>query len=1201
LQIEHRLQRFYPNGVPIPSDGNCYEKDQRVASIPAPAVQPLGFAVAIVPNPVQTHLPLMFDRQIDAIQTAAQDTGFTYDGSWFPWYHSDKAYNTLSDTEEAAQRESQLQDQPGIMVFRRGINGEDFGDPYSNGLVIFIVAEQPTGGISDQQFSHAIQWITALRSRTASDPLRVIGPTFSGTLSSLYRELTGINAFAQFPGGIRIFSGTTNADANVKWFQWNLGQHDPRTNLQDDQKLFQFRTFFESDSLMVDRFLCYMQHEGYDLNHFAILSEDETAFGKAATPAPGPKENTNEREQFPRCRDHKGKQEGMPVYLYYPRDIASLRSAYEEQSIFSAGKSSAPATSLKSDLSEPASSEHDTVRTYAGQLTPQAQEARLFGIANVLDSKHIEFVIVRSSNTLDQLFLSEFLRRSYPSGRVVLDGSDLMFRRGMQGASLRGVMLLTPYPLLSWTHDALPTIEGGPSPSQRVFDQDSQEGMYIAARELLKETKGAVPSVSISDYAPPALGTDSYRAEISRRPPTWVTVVGHRQFWPLAVLNEMSQVSKCKSNVFSLWRGSGDCYYGPVTSTTLLQAEPVEPVPLRRSALPGDMWAVVVSSIVLAFWHYYCCSHGSLFRPPRLLAYFAPVPWLQQTALIFIGSLLIGYLGVSLWFVVLLAFQSLGPFASLGLMFALVLILALPFAGCVRSYLLPVISGETDKGRKSLLDRIRVWRLSLAIAWVPVLGILAAGRYIYLTVHLHIANRFPAYWRSVYLRSGVSPLLPQVLLILGLYTWFWFNLHGLALFGDDRPVLPRVDDLPQYEAPANKHEAALAQYTQVIKVFRIFSWEGSGKNIEANGLPLGTRYLKLLLVTVPVSLIALWLVLGEPALRTLGDKRFGAVIYATIAFCVGIILADTLQLMNTWSELRRLLLFLDRLRLRRTLATLRGLYGGSVWKLSGNVLEERYRLISRQFECMRNLRTTLEGWNVTSPDDAQHRQLVLDQLRLCDEDGRDFVTWYVNLLDDQYTGADKEHNVETIATFQKMLAATAGCVMKLIIMPAWQSESQSLIRATGAKEEAENFEKLVAELPPHVNAAEEFFLLPYMGFIRNILGRVRTIGLSIVTMFVAVTLSVSSYPFDPLPVIGAVFLVLFAAVGAVMVITYAEMMKDATLSRMASTNPGELGLSFWLKMAGLGAGPLFALLTTLFPSMTDFVVSFLQPGAQAIK
>ena len=467
--------------------------------------------------------------------------------------------------------------------------------------------------------------------------------------------------------------------------------------------------------------------------------------------------------------------------------------------------------------------------------------------------------------------------------------------------------------------------------------------------------------------------------------------------------------------------------------------------------------------------------------------------------------------------------------------------------------------------------------------------------------YLHLANRFPAYWRSVYLRSGVSPLLPQVLVILGLYAWFWFNLHGLALFGDDRPVLPRVDDLPQYETAANKHEEAHAEHTQVVKVFRIFSQEGAGQNIEANGLPLGKRYVKSLAVTVPFSLLALGMAMGEPSLRTLGDRRFGVMIFGFVGLCIGLILADTFQLMNTWSELRRLLVFLDRLRLRRTLANLRGLYGGSVWKLSGNVLEERYHLISRQFESLRNLRTALDGWIVTSPDDAQRKRLVTDQLTQCDEKGRAFVTWYVNLLDDQYTGPDKESNVEAIATFQKMLAATAGCVMKLIIMPAWQSESQSLIRATGAKEEAAAFEKLVADLPPHLSAAEEFFLLPYMGFVRNILGRVRTLGLAVVTLFIAVTLCVSSYPFDPLPVIGTVFLVLFALVGVVMIVTYAEMMRDTTLSRIASTNPGELGWSFWVKMIGLGAGPLLALLTTLFPSMTDFIVSFLQPGAQAIK
>jgi hypothetical protein len=84
---------------------------------------------------------------------------------------------------------------------------------------------------------------------------------------------------------------------------------------------------------------------------------------------------------------------------------------------------------------------------------------------------------------------------------------------------------------------------------------------------------------------------------------------------------------------------------------------------------------------------------------------------------------------------------------------------------------------------------------------------------------------------------------------------------------------------------------------------------------------------------------------------------------------------------------RDLVVFLvaDRLRLRRTLATLRGLYGGSVWKLSGNVLEERYWLISRQFESMRTLQNTLGEGTVNTPLGVQRKQRALNQLIQCEQ------------------------------------------------------------------------------------------------------------------------------------------------------------------------------------------------------------------------
>jgi len=126
-------------------------------------------------------------------------------------------------------------------------------------------------------------------------------------------------------------------------------------------------------------------------------------------------------------------------------------------------------------------------------------------------------------------------------------------------------------------------------------------------------------------------------------------------------------------------------------------------------------------------------------------------------------------------------------------------------------------------------------------------------------------------------------------------------------------------------------------------------------------------------------------------------------------------------------------------------------------------------------------------------------------------------------------------------------------------------------------------------------------VLPYLGFIQNTIGRIRSIAMGILALFVAATLAVATYPFDPLPVIGGIFLVTFVLAGGAVVVVYAQIHRDATLSHVTNTTPGELGFDFWAKLVGFGIGPLAGLLSTLFPSITDFVVSWLQPGAQAIR
>ena len=62
-QISKRLRRFYPEQVRLSLPPSCYPDDSATkAALTTTADSGLRFAIAIVPNPVQTHLPLVFDR-----------------------------------------------------------------------------------------------------------------------------------------------------------------------------------------------------------------------------------------------------------------------------------------------------------------------------------------------------------------------------------------------------------------------------------------------------------------------------------------------------------------------------------------------------------------------------------------------------------------------------------------------------------------------------------------------------------------------------------------------------------------------------------------------------------------------------------------------------------------------------------------------------------------------------------------------------------------------------------------------------------------------------------------------------------------------------------------------------------------------------------------------------------------------------------
>jgi len=1252
--VQEELEDFLTiDDLPVP--GECYDPDQsHPEKLPDALLKQtagLKFVIALLPDPVHTHASSNFDQFAIAIQEGAQDEKYDFDSSWLPWDDQESPHALLAD-EKLANREKAFEEsQPGIILFRKTALcskqpadcKKEESESYSEGLIVFVVGEEATHGIHKEQFQNALEWIAWLQSGDHGQVknLAILGPTFSGSFPSLTQVLIDRRTakhldLAQLTDGRRlvIYSGSASSGDAALSFQ----------NTFDGQVVF--HSFVQSDEEILGRFCKYLGAEqpGFDPGRIAIISEDETAYGGAvSTPKAEEVDKADENDKPAKlvCRE-------KALKLYYPRDISALRGAYQTKSLFDVGTSSQTADAQKrnlpTDLADPTGKVHDSIRTYAGNQTPLSQEASLMEIVAALRELQARYIILRSSTTLDQLFLSNFLRRSYPDGRIVILGSDLMFIRERGSTGLSGAMTLSTYPLFplerDWTeHQSFPAAD-------RTFSSDTAEGTYVALRLLLNDgsqnlkdrswndgsqdlndqndhisnpervysechvleypNKKAifVPPVyctqdpdtrdysPIPDYSPPfwtlsnqcgEMGSPNAAniANTGKRcpypgPATWLSVIGVNRFWPLASLTNETP-----------------------------KAPPVDPrLPTQRAddrkddaggrpGMPLGMKVFLFTLALFSVFHAWCCWSGSYTAKPVFRAHFASTGEKHHNWLVFGGSCCVAFIAI-------VAGWGSGVFSipATGLAYPWCALCWVAFAwlmawGSVLAYSRtsrelakdvakeppssPTSSTMTDNDSKP-------WNYLLSsVLFVVATGLFFLFFIVPLQWKLLTENRVLTYWRAMHLTSGVSPLVPIFLFLIGLYLSFWFTLHGLALFGLDQPCLPERARLAFEDKKRNK------KY-----LLTMFSQEGVAVPIVQAAMPFSLKVFALVALLSLLFVAAAFGMAGGVPIRSLSSHSYSIIFLLGLSFCCSLSIVEACRLYHLWDELKRLLTFLDRLPLRRTLAALRGFSWGSVWKMSGNVLEVRYKVISRQMECMNHTIATLQEFLETS-DDRGSRNSLAALLRMR-RAGMKFADWYsANYL------KSRVGDLTRFTEFQKSVAAACGTLLTQVLVPAWRKEEESLLISTAKDEKEETSPKPPPAEDSHIRNAEEFVCLNYLGFIQNVLGRLRTMAMVIIALFVASACAMSSYPFDPRQALSAVLVVLFVIGGVVIVKVYADMHRDATLSHVTNTKPGELGAEFWFKIIGFGFAPLIGLTTRIFPGITDFIFAWLQPGISSLK
>jgi hypothetical protein len=132
--------------------------------------------IALVPDPIDSGMGYLFDVALDSVRVGVEslNRGLYRDRSWLPW--DDRI---LTDKKEREASEACRRTTPGVVLFR----GKD------ELLALLLVGESPTTGVHPTAMQRALEAAEVLRARVDSRPLPIVGPTFSGSVSSVRSAL----------------------------------------------------------------------------------------------------------------------------------------------------------------------------------------------------------------------------------------------------------------------------------------------------------------------------------------------------------------------------------------------------------------------------------------------------------------------------------------------------------------------------------------------------------------------------------------------------------------------------------------------------------------------------------------------------------------------------------------------------------------------------------------------------------------------------------------------------------------------------------------------------------------------------------------------------------------------------------------------------------------------------------------------------
>ncbi len=388
----------------------------------------LDFLIALVPDPVDSHLSNRFDEALDALQRGIAQSGYLFDRASLPW-------------EGEAAKKRLYRSVPGGLLFRKvDMEGQ------RHLLAVFLVGESPKSGIQKQAFYKALDFMTGLQRDTGpGGPLKILGPSFSGSAESLQvalREWLSRRDSSQ--GGLEIdmVTGSATARGLESFFRKLEG---------DGIKLRFTRTIVDDDTLQVKAYELLQKRLGWNLDEVALITEFDTKYGESF------------QSSFL-----------SPMVVEFPSNLAHIRTAREKLGLDrNRSSSETPGMARRSlDLSLADQEEPVDVVPQLNELSTQVNDMALASLLRGISRKH--YIGILATDIQDRLFLAEQVRSFCPDAVIFTFDNHLLDAHPKVSRSMDGTLVLTSHPLYrSSDGDAL-----------RQFTSEFQQGIYLAALRL---------------------------------------------------------------------------------------------------------------------------------------------------------------------------------------------------------------------------------------------------------------------------------------------------------------------------------------------------------------------------------------------------------------------------------------------------------------------------------------------------------------------------------------------------------------------------------------------------------------------------------------------------------------------------------------------------------------------------------------------